>query len=460
MGLSQDNPTTSRFAKTMAGFLVLPCLAIAFLRLFARTMSSFGVEETSWFFVQPLTVLLLVVLDKFVSYGQEDVVRLVAFAAFGMAAGGVATALPVDYWILVCGHILRNVCSGILIVGIGYYLCSIELRFAVMSIVIGFTLNSVFAQVVSVASADVRTILAPCFALAAGFCLAWGLKATALVKAEQATSLREIMRDPPWTTWLILPIFILYLFREIVLPDAMSRPYDQTLWIALHLVCLMLVFVWVLGLRREDPSELLPVFLLTLFFGPLFYIVFNPYAASFSEGVFQAISKCYMMVAWIYLVFVARRLRMPVVRVFGLGHFALMQAPRLLRQTARPLVLDMDPVLVSLAGTIVVFATAISLCVVLAVYVLGIKKKTLSQPEEAFLQDGATGLSIDVVAEKYRLSARESEVVAYLTRGYSLSEIGKRLFVSTETVRTHCKNIYRKAGVHGKQEFLALLEKE
>lgn len=48
------------------------------------------------------------------------------------------------------------------------------------------------------------------------------------------------------------------------------------------------------------------------------------------------------------------------------------------------------------------------------------------------------------------LSERESEVLGYLNSYLSTPEIAQVLVVSTNTVRTHIKNIYNKLGVHGR----------
>ena len=45
------------------------------------------------------------------------------------------------------------------------------------------------------------------------------------------------------------------------------------------------------------------------------------------------------------------------------------------------------------------------------------------------------------------LSPREQEVLRLLARGYAYKEIARELYVSINTVRTHCRAIYRKLGV-------------
>jgi len=48
------------------------------------------------------------------------------------------------------------------------------------------------------------------------------------------------------------------------------------------------------------------------------------------------------------------------------------------------------------------------------------------------------------------LSAREVEVVELLMKGFSNKEIAGRLFISTDTVKKHTYNVYRKLGVQNR----------
>ncbi|MDO5043489.1 MAG: helix-turn-helix transcriptional regulator [Slackia sp.] len=56
-----------------------------------------------------------------------------------------------------------------------------------------------------------------------------------------------------------------------------------------------------------------------------------------------------------------------------------------------------------------------------------------------------------------QLSQREREVTGLLLHGNTVPAIARKLFISENTVRGHTKNIYRKLGVHSKQELIDLL---
>ena len=53
-----------------------------------------------------------------------------------------------------------------------------------------------------------------------------------------------------------------------------------------------------------------------------------------------------------------------------------------------------------------------------------------------------------------KLSPREQEVLPLLAKGLRYKEIAETLCLSTETIRTHVRNIYQKLGVGSRTEAL------
>lgn len=62
------------------------------------------------------------------------------------------------------------------------------------------------------------------------------------------------------------------------------------------------------------------------------------------------------------------------------------------------------------------------------------------------------------VAEKHELSERQQEVLVLMAQGRNARYIENALTISLSTVQTHIRNIYRKLGVHSRQELLDLIE--
>ena len=70
-----------------------------------------------------------------------------------------------------------------------------------------------------------------------------------------------------------------------------------------------------------------------------------------------------------------------------------------------------------------------------------------------------SGPDLSPLAEEFGLSSRELEILGLYARGRSAAHIGKELFISENTVKTHLNRIYKKIGVHNRQELLDLLER-
>lgn len=63
-----------------------------------------------------------------------------------------------------------------------------------------------------------------------------------------------------------------------------------------------------------------------------------------------------------------------------------------------------------------------------------------------------------VLAEKWGLTKRESEIVALMVKGRDRQVIAEKLYISDGTVKVHTRNIYQKMGIHSKQELIDLVE--
>jgi DNA-binding NarL/FixJ family response regulator len=63
-----------------------------------------------------------------------------------------------------------------------------------------------------------------------------------------------------------------------------------------------------------------------------------------------------------------------------------------------------------------------------------------------------SGAMPDVRPHRAELSARETEILSLIGKGFSFAEIGRLLEISTHTVTAHVKNIYQKLAVHSRGE--------
>ncbi len=62
------------------------------------------------------------------------------------------------------------------------------------------------------------------------------------------------------------------------------------------------------------------------------------------------------------------------------------------------------------------------------------------------------------VAQRYRLSPRETEIFFLIAKGRNAEFVQKELVISMHTAKTHIANIYKKLGIHSFQEMLDLIE--
>ncbi len=72
------------------------------------------------------------------------------------------------------------------------------------------------------------------------------------------------------------------------------------------------------------------------------------------------------------------------------------------------------------------------------------------------IHGGEEHLRVGDIVERYGLTPREVEVFQLLAEGRSLPYIQEKLSISGGTARTHASSIYRKLGIHSRQELIDL----
>ncbi len=55
---------------------------------------------------------------------------------------------------------------------------------------------------------------------------------------------------------------------------------------------------------------------------------------------------------------------------------------------------------------------------------------------------------IKELAAEFSLSARETEIVMLIARGFTTDNVAKKLVISSYTVNTHIRHVYEKVGIH------------
>ena len=60
----------------------------------------------------------------------------------------------------------------------------------------------------------------------------------------------------------------------------------------------------------------------------------------------------------------------------------------------------------------------------------------------------------EYIADTYLLSRRETDVLFLLAKGRNVGYITQQLCISEGTAKTHVNHVYKKCGVHSRQELL------
>lgn len=73
-------------------------------------------------------------------------------------------------------------------------------------------------------------------------------------------------------------------------------------------------------------------------------------------------------------------------------------------------------------------------------------------------QDILSKRACDLIAQRYGLTPKEAETLAYVVQGYNVEIVAEKLVVSVNTIRTHIRSIYNKLDVHSRAEVCRVFE--
>lgn len=175
---------------------------------------------------------------------------------------------------------------------------------------------------------------------------------------------------------------------------------------------------------------------------------------SIASAIIMAGTRCSTLLFWLLFMTIAIKFPQTKALVFCLG-FSAMHCGALVGTALGDLV-------VSPASTSSLSLTSLSLGVILVMILsLGLlmsSKNPLEQRAKSIPGAIDTFAGIDGLAQAYKLSKREAEILAILAQGRTLPYVGEKLYIAPSTVSTHVKHIYKKLGVHNRQELLDFLE--
>ena len=179
--------------------------------------------------------------------------------------------------------------------------------------------------------------------------------------------------------------------------------------------------------------------------------------------LFRRLTKILFMVIFLVLVY---QEDLSVVNVLGVGYIAPLFIPTLAANVARMILSAYDPLLLGTLGNYAVgyallFGFCLVLCLIVAcvMFVNGsVAKMAFSPKEDGAVERGKRGDICQRIGDEYGLTQRERDVLYCLSLGYSMKRTSETLYISTSTVHAHTATVYRKLGVHSRQEVIDMIE--
>lgn len=86
--------------------------------------------------------------------------------------------------------------------------------------------------------------------------------------------------------------------------------------------------------------------------------------------------------------------------------------------------------------------------------------EALALERGAIVGEAARKAACARIAHRYGLTERESDVLFSISQGHSVKKIAEVLFISTGTVQSHVKRLYRKTECHSRQDIIDLVDGE
>lgn len=161
---------------------------------------------------------------------------------------------------------------------------------------------------------------------------------------------------------------------------------------------------------------------------------------------------------WMLLADIASTYRFSSIMVFGIG-WGMVTLGVLLGSTVGQFLTSLAPFSPQALSLIALLATL----AVLVSYMFIFSERdliTLTKPEKPEDTERKVRFYDRCmnIAEEYKLSPKEIEIMILFAKGRSSARIQEELYISRGTCTTHLRHIYQKMDVHDKQEFLDLIE--
>lgn len=282
---------------------------------------------------------------------------------------------------------------------------------------------------------------------------------------------RNTEQDLPEYDGMLIRIFVALLFYGMVYGSLRlfaTQSNSDTSMLSMLLFCIagLGLAVYVRKAKQRSLAVvwrlIFPIMLVGLIALPLFSLMVGVAATPIAQTGYLLFES----IIWIILFDVIFRLKLNGIAVYGIGRGISVVGmalggllPGVIDNLLGPDVFGGNMAIIGLGADIVLIAASYFLLnekEVAAAGLLEIDENARQQLDST----PATGTipheeACRQIAERYRLTAREQEVLELLVRGKSGPQISETLVLSKATVKTHTYNIYRKLEVHTRAELLA-----
>lgn len=239
---------------------------------------------------------------------------------------------------------------------------------------------------------------------------------------------------------------------------AITAPFTQWVAISTSITCVVLLSAALaISSRSKNHDHAFIVAWSTIavaFFGCLFAAALGAFPSE--EGAAAVLAACFMcfkLLLWIFTASVARNSQVSSATAFSVLYLPINVFMVAVVGTVLPMFLQLEEAAVSAYREEMLLMLAFALVIVAFVFFV----RYAPALSEAILDTAKRTSNYEIlshVADEKELTARETEIVLLISQGYTSKTIAEMLYVSPETVRTRTKRIYRKLGVHNRQDII------
>lgn len=239
---------------------------------------------------------------------------------------------------------------------------------------------------------------------------------------------------------------------------AITAPFTQWIAVATSITCVVLLSAALaISSRSKNPDHAFIVAWSTVaiaFFGCLFATALGAFPnEEGARGVVAACFMCFKLLLWIFTASVARNSQVSSTTAFSVLYLPINIFMVAVVGTVLPILLQLEGSTLSTYHQEILLILAFALLIVAFVFFV----RYAPALSEAILESAKSTSNYEIlshVATEKELTARETEIVLLISQGYTSKTIAEMLYVSPETIRTHTKKIYRKLGIHNRQDII------